>query len=68
MGNCYTASMYVGLASLLEQSDRDLTGKRIGLFSYGSGVWVSSSQDCSARISIDVLGISTKRCCGIDQN
>ena len=37
MGNCYTASMYVGLASLLEQSDRDLTGKRIGLFSYGSG-------------------------------
>ena len=37
LGNCYTASMYVGLASLLEQSNRDLTSKRIGLFSYGSG-------------------------------
>ena len=37
LGNCYTASMYVGLASLLEQTNRDLTGKRIGLFSYGSG-------------------------------
>ena len=37
MGNCYTASMYVGLSSLLENSKSDLTGKRIGLFSYGSG-------------------------------
>lgn len=36
-GNSYTASLYVGLASLLETSDEDLTGHRIGLFSYGSG-------------------------------
>ncbi len=29
--------MYIGLCSLLENSDEDLAGKRIGLFSYGSG-------------------------------
>lgn len=37
IGNSYTASMYIGLCSLLENSDEDLSGKRIGLFSYGSG-------------------------------
>jgi len=37
VGNCYTASLYVSLLSLLENSRDDLTGKRIGLFSYGSG-------------------------------
>ena len=36
-GNCYTASMYVGLASLLDTAEDDLAGKRIGLYSYGSG-------------------------------
>ncbi len=37
IGNSYTASLYIGLASLLETSDDDLTGHRVGLFSYGSG-------------------------------
>ncbi len=37
IGNSYTASLYVGLASLLEHAVDDLAGKRIGLFSYGSG-------------------------------
>lgn len=37
MGNCYTASLYVGLASLLDHVEADLTGKRIGFYSYGSG-------------------------------
>ncbi len=37
IGNSYTASMYIGLCSLLENTSEDLTGKRIGLFSYGSG-------------------------------
>lgn len=37
IGNSYTASLYIGLASLLETSDADLTGHRVGLFSYGSG-------------------------------
>lgn len=37
IGNCYTASLYIGLASLLENNGEDLSGQRIGLFSYGSG-------------------------------
>ncbi|UUT36676.1 hydroxymethylglutaryl-CoA synthase [Microbacterium elymi] len=36
-GNSYTASIYVGLLSLLERDDADLAGRRIGFFSYGSG-------------------------------
>ncbi|GAA1489801.1 hydroxymethylglutaryl-CoA synthase [Brachybacterium sacelli] len=36
LGNTYTASLYSGLASLLDHDDT-LAGKRIGLFSYGSG-------------------------------
>jgi hydroxymethylglutaryl-CoA synthase len=36
-GNCYTGSMYVGLASLFDSAADDLAGKRIGLYSYGSG-------------------------------
>lgn len=37
MGNSYAASLYVGLCCLLDNEPGDLTGKRIGLFSYGSG-------------------------------
>lgn len=37
VGNSYTASIYLGLLSLLENSEEDLSGKRIGFFSYGSG-------------------------------
>ena len=36
LGNSYTASLYAGLCSLLDH-DEDLAGKRVGLFSYGSG-------------------------------
>ncbi|MDF7805889.1 hydroxymethylglutaryl-CoA synthase [Pontiellaceae bacterium B12219] len=36
-GNCYSGSMYVGLTSLLDTSAENLAGKRIGLYSYGSG-------------------------------
>lgn len=36
-GNCYSASLYVGLCSLLDNSAEDLSGRRIGLYSYGSG-------------------------------
>ncbi len=36
-GNCYTASLYIGLLSLLENDAADLAGRRIGMFSYGSG-------------------------------
>lgn len=37
VGNSYTASIYMGLLSLLNGADEDLAGKRIGFFSYGSG-------------------------------
>ncbi|MEM8803402.1 MAG: hydroxymethylglutaryl-CoA synthase [Pseudomonadota bacterium] len=37
VGNCYTASLYLALISVLETDDTDLTGANIGLFSYGSG-------------------------------
>ncbi|HKL21452.1 MAG TPA: hydroxymethylglutaryl-CoA synthase, partial [Tichowtungia sp.] len=36
-GNCYAASLYVGLTSLLDNCAEDLAGRRIGLYSYGSG-------------------------------
>ncbi len=36
-GNTYAASLYEGLAALLDNDPEDLTGKRISLFSYGSG-------------------------------
>lgn len=37
MGNSYTASLYICLASLLDKAKEDLSGKRIGFYSYGSG-------------------------------
>ncbi len=37
IGNSYTASMYIGLVSLLDHATDDLAGSRIGFFSYGSG-------------------------------
>lgn len=36
LGNSYTASMYAGLAALLD-GEADLTGRRVALLSYGSG-------------------------------
>ena len=36
-GNSYSAALYVSLASLLDQSSKDLSEKRIGFYSYGSG-------------------------------
>ena len=37
VGNTYTASLYLCLASLLEAESAALAGRRLGLFSYGSG-------------------------------
>lgn len=37
VGNLYTGSLYLGLISLLENSQELAAGDRIGLFSYGSG-------------------------------
>lgn len=38
IGNCYSASLGLSFTSLLENNPADLTGKRIGAFSYGSGL------------------------------
>jgi hydroxymethylglutaryl-CoA synthase len=52
-GNMYTASVYSGLVSLLSNVDSDtLQGKRVALFSYGSGL-------ASSLFSLTVKG-STK--------
>jgi len=37
VGNIYTGSVYMGLVSLLEAEAERVAGKRVGLFSYGSG-------------------------------
>jgi hydroxymethylglutaryl-CoA synthase len=37
VGNIYTGSLYLALASLLEAEAASIEGQRIGLFSYGSG-------------------------------
>lgn len=37
VGNIYTGSLYLALASLLHHEAAELAGQRIGLFSYGSG-------------------------------
>jgi len=37
LGNCYTAALYLSLISLLENTQDDLKGRRIGFYSYGSG-------------------------------
>ncbi len=37
VGNIYTGSVYMGLASLLETERHRMEGKRVGVFSYGSG-------------------------------
>lgn len=41
LGNCYCASLYAGLVSLLENKAESLLGKRITMFSYGSGMAAS---------------------------
>ncbi len=37
IGNSYTASLYIGLAALLDYAKEDLTNQRLGFYSYGSG-------------------------------
>ncbi len=37
VGNIYTGSLYLSLASVLSETKEDLEGKSIALFSYGSG-------------------------------
>jgi hydroxymethylglutaryl-CoA synthase len=48
IGNTYTGSLYLGVASLLHAEGEALAGKRIGMFSYGSG--------CSSEFFSGVVG------------
>jgi hydroxymethylglutaryl-CoA synthase len=51
VGNMYTPSLYGGLVSLLISRDaQELVGKRVALFSYGSGL---ASSMFSLRVSLD---------------
>lgn len=48
IGNCYTASVFLGIISLLEKAIEDLTHKKLAVFSYGSG---SVSELFSLRVA-----------------
>lgn len=50
VGNSYTGSLYLSLASLMESGDSDVAGLRLGLFSYGSG---SCAEYFSGQIGAD---------------
>ncbi|KAF2761215.1 hydroxymethylglutaryl-CoA synthase [Pseudovirgaria hyperparasitica] len=57
-GNMYTASVYGGLVSLIANvSSADLLGKRIGMFSYGSGL---ASSLFSFKVNGDVAAMQQK--------
>lgn len=57
-GNMYTASVYGGLVSLLSNvKGEDIAGKRVGIFSYGSGL---ASSFFSLRVVGDVSEMAEK--------
>ncbi len=37
VGNCYSAALYLAVLSLLENTPADLSDRRVGFYSYGSG-------------------------------
>lgn len=57
-GNSYTASVYFGLVSLLSNvQSKELLGKRVGFFSYGSGL---ASSMFSLRVKGDTDEMASK--------
>jgi hydroxymethylglutaryl-CoA synthase len=63
VGNIYTGSMYLALASLLTTATEDLTGKRVGLFSYGSGScaeFFSGVVQPGAQARVKALGLEAR--------
>jgi len=55
LGNSYTASLFVGLCSLLSETDASsLMGRKIGAFSYGSGI-------CSTLFTLEIGNDETTR-------
>lgn len=73
VGNIYTGSMYLALASMLALSPQDLADRRLGLFSYGSGScaeFFSGVVQPGAQAWVKELGIMAllerRRALGID--
>ncbi|MEL6116913.1 hydroxymethylglutaryl-CoA synthase [Photobacterium sp. SP02] len=63
IGNTYTASLYIGLLSLLDNAEQDLTGQTIGFFSYGSGAvgeFFSGTVNKNYRNAINTLANQQK--------
>ncbi|GMU03859.1 hydroxymethylglutaryl-CoA synthase [Corallococcus caeni] len=63
VGNIYTGSMYLALASLLSTAPQDLTGQRVGLFSYGSGScaeFFSGVVQAGAQERVKALGLEAR--------
>jgi hydroxymethylglutaryl-CoA synthase len=59
VGNTYTASLYLCLAGMLEAEPAGLAGRRLGLFSYGSGC---CAEYFTARVP---EGIASVADCGV---
>ena len=60
VGNCYCASVFVGLASLVEAHGRALCGQQVLLFSFGSGVassvmMLQGRQPAQGPFSLEVM-------------
>src|SRR5207245_10979949 len=70
VGNVYTGSLYLALASLLHHQAAELEGQRIGLFSYGSGCVaeyfagrvVSAAGSVAAQLQLDAPLEPRRRC------
>ena len=66
IGNCYTGSVYAALLSLICEQGADLNGKRVMLFSYGSGSVASifsvvgRTQSSGDRFSLERIQTVTK--------
>lgn len=63
VGNCYTASVYFNLATLVHTQAAALAGKRVMVFSYGSGCMASMfavdvREATDSRFSLDAIASS----------
>jgi hydroxymethylglutaryl-CoA synthase len=61
VGNIYTGSLYLSLTSLLANTPSSLSGKSIGLFSYGSGScaeFFSGTVQPQAQAKVKALGLT----------
>lgn len=60
LGNMYTASLYAGLVSLIANEHVELEGKRLLMFSYGSGL---ASSMFSLRVRASAAELQALRDC-----